>query len=411
MPKRAASPFVLATVLIDALGFGIVMPVLPRLLMEVGNFGLAEALNYAVLIGFATAAAAFLSAPLIGDLSDRFGRRPILLFSLAGLAADYVLLSLANTLWGLLVARLFSGIFGSSYTAAQAAVADVTAPEDRARQFGLVSAAIGLGLVAGPLTGGILGGVGTRAPFIAAAALAAVNLLIGVVAFRETLPPDRRRAFTWRSFDPRANFRAMAAIPQMPRLFAVFLLWEISSLVYPTTWSFYTIAQLGWNSLQTGASLALLGVVVTISQVTLVGPAVAKFGERKSAAVGLAIAVVIYSAFAFCSSGWVALLLILALSLQAPVQPSLTALISRAAPADRQGAAQAMVGMAAGLGQLAAPLLLFGAMARFADATSSFHFPGAAFLVAAVLGCGAWALLSQMPRSQPPPGAPNDFRG
>lgn len=204
MPHRPASAvrFVLATIFIDLIGFGLIMPVLPRLLMSVGRFDLAHAIEIGAWMGLAIAVAAFFSAPVQGNLSDRFGRRPVLLIALAGMAIDYLLLAVAHTLPLIFFGRVLSGAFGASYSPAQAAIADTTPPEDRARSFGLISAAFGIGFIAGPALGGLLGQVGERAPFYAAAGLAGLNFLYGLTIFPETLVRDHRRAFDWRRANP-----------------------------------------------------------------------------------------------------------------------------------------------------------------------------------------------------------------
>jgi MFS transporter, DHA1 family, tetracycline resistance protein len=246
--SRRVLPFILGTILIDSIGFGIMMPVLPQLLMDVGDLALPAAIALGTWIGLVMAVASFFAAPVLGNLSDRFGRRPVLLASLAGLTADYVLLAVVQTIPLLFLARILSGIFGGSFAAAQAAIADITVPEERARNFGFVSAAFGVGFVAGPAIGGLLGEYGPRAPFIAAAALSAINFLYGLFLFPDTLPPERRRAFDWRRANPLGAWRVMRANAGMTAVAAVLVLWQIASLVYPLTWSFYAIAQLGWSS-------------------------------------------------------------------------------------------------------------------------------------------------------------------
>jgi len=391
--------FIIATIFIDAIGFGIIMPVLPQLVMEVGRLDLAEAIEVGAWIGLVMAVATFLASPLLGNLSDRFGRRRVLLLALAGLATDYALLVIVDTLPWLFVARALSGLFGGSYAAAQAAIADVTRPQERARNFGFVGAAFGVGFVVGPAIGGFLGEIGPRAPFVAAALLAAANMIYGALIFPETLPPDRRRAFDWRRANPLGAWQAMRALPGMGGVALVLLLWQIASLVYPMTWSFYCIAQLGWTPGMIGASLAAVGVMIALGQTVVVGPAVARFGERDAATLGLLVAVAIFVGFAFVRTTWGAFLLLMPVALQSPVQPALMAMMSRRATADTQGEVQGISAMVMGLGQLAAPLLLTGTMAWFTSDRAPVHFPGAAFLVAALFGLLAAAMLRTLPRA------------
>ncbi|SBV34543.1 Major facilitator superfamily MFS_1 [uncultured Sphingopyxis sp.] len=394
-------PFIVATIFMDAIGFGIIMPVLPQLVMEVGEIDLPHAIEVGAWIGLVMAVATFLASPVLGNLSDRFGRRRVLLLALGGLATDYALLTIVETLPWLFVARALSGIFGGSYAAAQAAIADITAPEERARNFGFVGAAFGIGFVAGPAIGGFLGEMSPRAPFVAAAILAAANMLYGLFIFPETLPPERRRAFDWRRANPLGAWQTMRALPGMDGVAAVLVLWQIASLVYPMTWSFYCIAQLGWTPGMIGASLAAVGVMIALGQVFVVGPAVARFGERDAATLGILVATLVYVGYAFTTSTIGAFLLLIPVALQAPVQPSLMAMMSRRATPETQGEVQGISAMAMGLGQLVAPLLLTGTMAWFTADKAPVHFPGAAFIVAAIFGLLAIAMLRRLPRAQP----------
>jgi DHA1 family tetracycline resistance protein-like MFS transporter len=392
-------PFIVATIFMDAVGFGIIMPVLPQLVMEVGEIDLPHAIEVGAWIGLVMAIATFLASPVLGNLSDHFGRRRVLLLALGGLAVDYALLTIVETLPWLFVARALSGIFGGSYAAAQAAIADITKPEERARNFGFVGAAFGIGFVAGPAIGGFLGEISPRAPFVAAAVLAAANMLYGYFIFPETLPPERRRAFDWRRANPLGAWKTMRALPGMDGVAGVLVLWQIASLVYPMTWSFYCIAQLGWTPGMIGASLAAVGVMIALGQVFVVGPAVARFGERDAATLGILVAVAVYIGYAFTTSTTGAFLLLIPVALQAPVQPSLMAMMSRRATAETQGEVQGISAMAMGLGQLFAPLLLTGTMAYFTAEGAPVHFPGAAFVVAAIFGLLAILMLRRLPRA------------
>lgn len=391
--------FIVVTIFIDAIGFGIIMPVLPQLVMEIGRIDLPHAIEVGAWIGLVMASATFLASPVLGNLSDRFGRRRVLLLSLGGLAADYILLTVVDTLPWLFVARALSGVFGGSYAAAQAAIADITRPEERARNFGFVGAAFGVGFVVGPAIGGFLGEMSPRAPFVAAAILAAANMLYGLIVFPETLAPDRRRAFDWRRANPLGALRTMRGLPGMGGIASVLVLWQIASLVYPMTWSFYCIAQLGWTPGMIGASLAAVGVMIAIGQAFVVGPAVARFGERDAATLGIFVAILVYIGYAFTTSTIGAFLLLIPVALQAPVQPSLMAMMSRRASAETQGEVQGISAMAMGLGQLAAPVLLTGTMAYFTADKAPVHFPGAAFIVAAIFGLLAMLMLRRLPRA------------
>lgn len=396
--SRRALPFILGTIFIDSVGFGIIMPVLPQLLMDVGKLSLPDAIELGAWIGLMMAVATFFAAPLLGNLSDRYGRRPVLLLSLGGLAVDYLLLAIVQTVPLLFAARVLSGVFGGSFAPAQAAIADITIPAERARNFGLVSAAFGVGFVAGPAIGGLLGELGPRAPFVAAAALSAVNFIYGLLFFPDTLPVDRRREFAWRRANPLGAWRTMRQVGGMTSVALVLILWQVASLVYPLTWSFYTIAQFGWSSGMIGASLAIVGLVIAFGQTVVTGRMVKRFGERDAASIGLVFAIGGYMGYAFAGQTWMAFALLPLLALSSPVQPSIMAMLSRRATAQSQGEAQGVAAMAMGIGNLIAPLFLTGTLARFTADNAPVHFPGAAFIIATVFGLCALAMIRRLPR-------------
>ena len=400
--SRHAVPFITTTIFIDAVGFGIIMPVLPQLVMQVGGIGLSDAIEVGAWIGFAMALATFFAAPVLGNLSDAFGRRRVLLLSLGGLTIDYLLLVVVGTLPLLFIARIISGIFGGSYAAAQAAIADVTTPDERARNFGFVGAAFGVGFVAGPVIGGFLGEMGPRAPFVVAALLAGLNFLYGLTLFPETLPPERRRPFDWRRANPLGALAAAHAVPGMMAMAAVLTVWQVASLVYPLTWSFYGIAQFGWTPRIIGFSLAAVGAIMAISQLFLTGRAVARLGERNAASLGIIASVTAYFAYAFATETWMAFAILSLMVISAFVQPSLMAMLSRRATPETQGEVQGIAAMAMGLGSLVAPLLLTGTMAHFTAPNAPVYFPGAAFIVSALFGLVCLLLLRMLPTAETP---------
>lgn len=393
-----ATAFILITIFIDAIGFGLVMPVLPQLLMDVGGFGLERAVGVAAWIGLAMAIASFVSAPILGNLSDRYGRRPILLAAMTLLALDYLAQALADTLVLIFVTRTLAGAFGGSYAPAMAAIADTSTPENRARNFGYISAAFGVGFVLGPAIGGLLGDMGPRVPFYAAAGLAALNVVYGLFVFPETLPIERRRPFEWRRANPLGALAVMRAVPGMMAVAAVLLLWQIASLVYPLTWSFYGIAALGWTTAMIGASLAVVGSVIALSQIFLTGRAVKRFGERDAATIGLVVAITGFIAYAFARETWQAYAIMIAIAMQGLVQPSLMAMLSKRATPETQGEVQGIASMTLGLGSIIAPLVLTWPLAFFLSDAAPVRFPGAAFVAAAGFGVGALILLRKLPR-------------
>ncbi len=396
--KPGSAIFVLMTIFIDAIGFGLIMPVLPQLLMRVGDIGLSDAIGIGAWMGLAMAVAAFISAPILGNLSDRFGRRPILLISLAGLAFDYLLLAVANTLPLVFFGRVLSGAFGGSYSTAMAAISDITAPDERAKTFGLVSAAFGVGFVLGPAIGGLLGEYGDRAPFIVAAAMAGLNFIYGLVVFPETLKSENRRSFVLARANPLGALKVVRGLPGMASVAIVLILWQVSSLVYPMTWSFYAIAKFGWSTKLIGISLAAVGITIAVSQTFITGPAVKRFGERDAATIGLFAAMAGYLSYAFMTESWMAFAAMIFIALQGLVQPSLMAMLSRRATPETQGEVQGISAMALGLGSIVAPLVLTTPMAYFTSAAAPVYFPGAPFVVAAGFGVVALVLLRRLPR-------------
>jgi len=395
--RRHAATFVLVTIFIDAIGFGLIMPVLPQLLMSVGRIALSDAIGIGAWMGLAMAIAAFFASPVMGNLSDRFGRRPVLLIALGFLAIDYLLLAVAHTLPLIFVGRVMSGAFGGSYGAAQAALADITSPDERAKTFGFVSAAFGIGFVAGPTVGGLLGELGPRAPFYAASALAATNFIYGLTLFPETLATTNRRAFDWRRANPLGALRAARAARGMVAVATVLTLWQIASLVYPLTWSFFVIARFGWSSSAIGLSLAAVGVTIALSQIFITGPAVKRFGERDAASIGLIVAICGFTAYALIDRSWMAYAAMAAIALQGLVQPSLMAMLSRRATPETQGEVQGISSMAMGIGSIVAPLLLTQPMAYFTSDKAPFFFPGAPFAVSALVGLVALVMLRRLP--------------
>ena len=396
--KRNSLAFVMITILLDAMGFGLIMPVLPRLLMRVGSLSLDQAIGVGAWMSLAMALASFFAAPILGNLSDAYGRRKVLLIALAGMAANYLVLAVAESLALVAFARVLTGLFGGSFAPAQAAIADITKPEDRAKTFGLVSAAFGLGFIAGPALGGLLSQFGERTPFYVAVVLAAANCLYGLLIFPETLRPELRRPFQFARANPFGAWRTAAAAPVTRRIVLVLLLWQLASLVYPLTWSFWGIAQLGWTDRMIGISLAAVGAVMALSQTLITGPVVRRLGERGAAQLGLIGAAAGFIGYAFCSSTVLAFVLMGAIALQSLVQPSLMAMLSRRASAEAQGEVQGLAAMVMGLGSVLGPLVLVAPMAWFTAPAAPVHFPGVPFLIAAIFAAAAFAVLRTTPR-------------
>lgn len=392
--RGSATVFIVATILIDAIGFGIVIPVLPRLVMEVGHVDLAEATWIGGWLSVVYALMQFLCGPLAGNLGDRFGRRRVLLLALAGLSIDYLIMGFAPDLAWLFAGRLIAGVFGASFSPATSALADITSPEERAKRFGLVGAAFGIGFIIGPAAGGLLGEISHHAPFYAAAALAGANFLFGLFCFPETLAPENRRGFSLARANPVGALLAARKLKGVLGLAGILLLWNIASMIYPATWSYFAIAQYGWSNGMIGVSLACAGISMALVQVKILGPMVAKLRERRTAMIGAGVAAIGYLAYAAVPYGWFGLIIVFFTSLQGLVQPTVTALMSQRAPADAQGEMQGFIGSLNAIGAIAGPLLFNPALAWFTGPSAPVFFPGAAFVIASAFATLAFISLA-----------------
>ena len=402
--NRSAARFVVLTLLVDAIGFGIVMPVLPGIIMKLGHVGLADATRIGGWLGVIYAGVQFLTGPLVGNLGDRFGRRPVILGCLAGFAIDYALMGFAPTLGWLFLGRALAGLFGASYGPAGAAMADLSTPEDRARHFGMIGAAFGIGFVVGPAIGGLLGELGPRAPFQAAAALSLLNFLFGLFVFPETHRPEDRRRFAWKRANPLGALLALRRHKGvLPVAFASFW-WGLAHMIYPSTWAYFAIAAFGWTPGLIGASLTLVGLLMALSQMFLVGRVVKRFGERHSAEIGIGFAMSAFIAYAVLRNGWFVFPILALTAMQSLVMPSMSGLMSRRVPANAQGELQGFGGSINALAAILAPALYNPALAFFTDPKAPFYFPGVAFAMATISAAVALLILFVMRRSvQMPP--------
>lgn len=382
-PSRHAVSFVLLVVFLDMMGVGLILPVLPKLIEAVGEMSVAEASRIGGGMFAAFSLAQFVAAPLMGALSDRFGRRPLLLLAIGGLGVDFLFHAVAPTVFWLFIGRLIAGVCGSSYVIANAYLADVTAPENRARAFGLMGAALGLGFVLGPALGGLLGGFGPRVPFWVAAAISGANFLYGLVVLPETLPPEKRRALNWREANPLGMFAVFRRARGQGRFVAVYALYFFGSAVYPAIWSFWGIAKFGWSEAMIGVSLAAFGMVWAVVQGGLTGPAARWIGEERAALLGLFVAMAAAVGYGF-AGGIVAVVVLLVF--HGPdgfVQPMLTAMMSRAVPEEEQGALQGGLGAISNLMMLLGTLFFTQVFGYFLSDAAPWRSPDAAYFVAA----------------------------
>ena len=411
MPQagRGALLFIFVLVLVDSIGFGIILPVLPGLIMQLTGVGIDRAARYGGGLAFVYALMQFFCAPVLGNLSDRFGRRPVLLYAVLSLGVDYFIMGLAPTIGWLFLGRVIAGVAGASFTPAYAYVADITEPERRAQSFGLMSAAFGIGFILGPAIGGLLGSLGPRAPFFAAGALALANFALGCFALPESLPLEKRRPFHWARANPLGTLRQMRQYPVVLLTLGALFLWQLAHQVLPTTWAFYTIAKFHWTSAQVGASLAFVGLLMALSQGVLTRVLIPWLGgDRRAALVGMGAALLAYVGYALATQGWMMYAVGLTTFFFALTYPSMNALASQQIPANAQGELQGAVASLYSLSSIIGPPLLTQIFSRFSDPAGAVYFPGAAFLAAAALTVGCALLFVRAMRLTPQPlAAPN----
>ena len=379
--NNRAVPIVLAAVVIDVIGFGIVMPVLPQLITELGQMDLAAATRVSGWMLAVFAIAQFFAGPVMGNLGDRFGRRVVLIAAMVAFALDYLVMAWAPTLAWLFLGRAIAGVAGATFGPAGAVIADVTPPEKRAATFGLLGAAFGIGFIIGPALGGMVAGFGTRAPFIVAAALAAINAAAMLFFLPETLAAENRRPFHLRDAHVIGAFKPLFHAGNATPLLVAWFLWQLGGIVYPAVWSFWAAIRFGWDAAAIGWSLAWVGFLTILVQLGLTNRVVERMGERNAAIVGLGCGAACLFAYAFTTQGWQVYAFFLVGSLGAFAYPALNGLLSRMVDATRQGALQG------GLGSMNSVAAIFGPLiAAQSLAWGTRHgFDGAAFLVAAIL--------------------------
>lgn len=388
-PSKHALAFIFLTVLIDTIGFGIVMPVMPQLLVEITGRTVPEVTLTAGLLLTTYAVLQFVCGPIMGNLSDRFGRRPVLLASLAAFALDYMLMGFAPTLAWLFLGRAIAGIAGAVYSPSMAYIADVTEPEKRAGAFGMMGAAFGIGFIVGPTLGGFLGEIGPRAPFFAAAALGALNFVYGFSVLPESLPKEKRRKFEWARANPIGTFTAFAKFPAILAIAGAVFCWQLAHQVYPSTWSFFAEIRLGWSPAEIGLSLGFVGVMMIFVQGYLTGKVVPTIGEYRAAIIGITSGTASMLLLAFTTSTWFTYVAMAAGAVQGFAYPAMNAIMSKQAPPDQQGELQGGVSSMMSLTTIIGPILLTQTLGRFSGEDAPIYFPGAVFLAS-----GSLALLA-----------------
>jgi DHA1 family tetracycline resistance protein-like MFS transporter len=401
-PGKVAFFFVFIAVLIDSIGFGIILPVLPRLIMQLTGVSIDRAAAYGGWLSFVYALMQFFCAPVLGNLSDRFGRRPVLLFALLALGLDYLIMGFAPVIGWLFAGRAIAGVAGASFTPAYAYVADITEPARRAQSFGLMGAAFGIGFIVGPAIGGLLGGFGPRAPFFAAAGIALANTALGYFALPESLPRELRRPFHWARANPLGTLLQMRSYPVVLLTLGALFLWQLAHQVLPSTWAYYTIYKFHWSSAQVGYSLAYVGLLMATAQGALTRVLIPWLGgERRAALAGMACAFLAYVGYAMVTQGWMMYVVALTTLLFALSYPSMNAIASQQIPANAQGELQGAVACLYSLSSIVGPPLMTQVFGYFSGPAAPVYLPGAAFLTAALLTVGCAALFVRALRLAP----------
>jgi DHA1 family tetracycline resistance protein-like MFS transporter len=398
-PRRPAIVFIFITVVLDILALGIIVPVLPLLVEAFLGGDTSRAATMFGLFGTTWALMQFVFAPILGALSDRWGRRPVILISCAGLGLDYVLMALAPTLGWLFLGRVISGITAASFSTAGAYIADVTPVEKRAAGFGMIGAAFGLGFVLGPAMGGVLGAIDPRLPFWTAAGLALANAAYGYFVLPESLPPDKRTSFSWARVNPVGSLRLLRSHRELFGIATVSVIYHLAHHVLPSVFVLYGAYRYGWDVRATGFTLAAVGVISVIVQGGLVRPLVARFGERRTLLVGLACGAVGFVIFALAETGthfWIGLPVF---GLMGLYGPSAQGLMTRHVQPSEQGQLQGINSSFMGMTGIVGPGLFTFTFAAFIGPVANWHLPGAPFLLAAFLLLAALAVAWRVTRT------------
>ena len=385
MKPRAPVIFIIITVALDAMGVGLILPVMPDLIRGIRGTDISDAAYWGGLLTFTYAFMQFLCGPLLGNLSDRFGRRPVLIVSLVFMGLDYFLIALAPTLFLLFIARLISGVTGATYATASAYLADTSDKGNRAANFGLIGAAFGIGFILGPALGGLLGEFGLRMPFVVAGCLALLNAAFGFFVLPETLPKENRRPFEWRRADPLRALLRVRHLPAVAGLMWVLLIFCVGQNVYAVIWSYFTIEKFDWPIATVGLSLAAYGFCAALVQIFLLGPMVNRWGEDNTARFGIIVSVIAMAGILFMNQGWMIFVGMPIVALGVVVGPSLQAMMSDRVGDDEQGELQGVYSSVIAIASIISPILMSYVFKEFTKADAISYQPGAPFLVGAAL--------------------------
>lgn len=391
--QNSALTFIFITMLIDVTGLGIIIPVLPKLIMELSGESLSSAARYGGWMIFAYASMQFIFSPILGGLSDQYGRRPVLLFSLLGFGIDYIVLGFAPTLAWLFVGRLIAGITGASFTTAGAYIADVSPPEKRAQNFGLIGAAFGLGFIMGPVLGGFLGEYGARVPFFVSAGLTLINWLYGYFVLPESLLPENRRPFEWSRSNPINSLLNLRRYPIVLGLVFPNVLIMIAGFATQSTWTFYCMDKFGWTEKMVGLSLGFVGVMAALVQGGLTRAIIPKLGNYRSISVGLVLYGIGFVLYALADQGWMMFAVTALASLGGIAMPALQGVMSNQVPMNEQGELRGALTSVMSLTSVVGPLIMTQLFGYFTSSAAPIQLPAAPFWLAAVLIFSSWLLV------------------
>ncbi len=383
--KQAAIGFIFITMLIDITGWGIIIPVIPKLIRELIHGDVSEAAQYGGWLTFAYAITQFVCAPLIGNLSDKYGRRPIILLSLFTFALDYLLLAFSPSIFWLFIGRIIAGLTGASITTASAYIADVSTPENRAKNFGMIGAAFGLGFIIGPVIGGLLGQFGSRVPFYAAAVLCMLNFLYGYFILPESLSKENRRAFEWKRANPIGAFINLKKYPSLIGLIAAIFLLYVGSHAVHSNWSFYTMYRFHWDEKMIGISLGAIGLLVGIVQGGLIRWTNPRLGNEKSIYIGLALYTVGMLLFAFATQSWMLFVFLIPYCLGGIAGPALQSVVSGKVPPNEQGEIQGTLASMMSASAIVGPPMMTNTFYYFTHKSAPILLPGAPFILGSFL--------------------------
>jgi MFS transporter, DHA1 family, tetracycline resistance protein len=384
-PRRAALAFIFITVVLDMLALGMIVPVLPKLVEDFMHGNTARAVEYVGLFATVWAAMQFLFSPVLGALSDRFGRRPVILLSNFGLGLDYIVMALAPTVWWLFVGRVISGITAASFSTASAYIADVTPPDKRAGGYGMISAAFGFGFVVGPAMGGVLGNIDPRLPFWVAAGLSLLNAMYGFFVLPESLPHDRREAFSWRRANPMGSIKLLRSHAELLGLSMVNFLGSIAHEALPTTFVLYAMYRYGWNARMVGLAIATVGVCSAVVGAGMVQPLVAKFGDRRVMLAGMAFNIAGFMFYGLATTGLLFWTGIPIGGLGGLANPPMQSLMTRRVKETEQGQLQGALSSIRGIAFMIGPIIFTTTFASFIGPRRDAHLPGAPYLLAAAI--------------------------